>query len=169
MVETPRGWHRAFVGRRSKGELDEIAFRRGLGKRLKEARALSGMPSAAELARRTGLEYQATTKYCRGEIEPLRDALVKLAAVCNVTLDWLVLGIDHIPSTLYGWIQDRKPGVDMQRLLVDVPVHGYRAPFEFWDHVQTALREGKSGLEASVVARRTIEMERRARSKAHAA
>ena len=114
----------------------------------------------AELSRRTGLEYNALARWVKGKILPSLDVVAKVATVCNVTMDWLVLGIEHQPASLWEFLSDVAPPAAVERGVKQIVLNGYRADRAFWVEAQRAIENKHGPAAAAEIARRTVEVSR---------
>lgn len=90
----------------------ELDVRRGIGKRLQEARERAKM-SQEDVKEALGLaSRQAVSKWERGETMPSSDAWEKLGPLLGVSLDWLFYGIRTEPISKRGILAKLFPGPD---------------------------------------------------------
>lgn len=69
----------------------------GFGRRLSAARLTAGFEVAADCARTMGIDVNRYRTYERGERVPPLDVLELIRQNLNVSLDWLLLGIEEAP------------------------------------------------------------------------
>jgi transcriptional regulator with XRE-family HTH domain len=88
----------------------ELEVRRGIGKRLQEARERARM-SQEDVRDALGLgSRQAVSKWERGETMPSSDAWERLGPLLGVSLDYLFYGIRTKPITNGGIMSRLFPG-----------------------------------------------------------
>lgn len=94
----------------------ELAVRKGIGKRLQEARERARM-SQEDVKEAMGLaSRQAVSKWERGEAMPSADAWYKLGPLLGVSLDFLIYGIHTKPiSRASGIMAKLFPGPDVEQ------------------------------------------------------
>jgi len=64
-----------------------------MGQRIKDSRKKAGLTQVA-LARKAGFAQTNLTDYERDKVLPPVDKLVKIATACEVSLEWLITGIE---------------------------------------------------------------------------
>lgn len=72
--------------------------RRAVGERIRSARVARGF-SQEELAEKVSLRGQTIHRYEKGRLTPSLQALVDLAQVCGVSMEWIATGEGDGPST----------------------------------------------------------------------
>lgn len=131
-----------------------------IGRRIDQAREEARIESLAELGRQARIDLRLLHRYIGGEVMPGVSALMRIADVCHVSLDWLVRGSEHVPDALVEWLESpvgKGISDDARRLIRELPLHGYRPSARFYDLVLHAIREGLTLDEAVRAARATDE------------
>ena len=84
--------------------------------RLQEALKARGM-TKAELARRSGLDKGAITKYTKGENLPGSDAVMKMAKALTVRPGWLLGGDGDMDELVFVELFETMDDIQKERLL----------------------------------------------------
>lgn len=129
-----------------------------IGRRIQQAREGAGIPSLSELSQRAQVNLRLLNKYVTGETMPGVRALLRIADVCGVSLDWLVRGQEFTPPALLDWLETpvgKTVDEETRRFLRALPLHGYRPSVRFYDLALHAIREGLTPEETVQAARIT--------------
>lgn len=143
--------------KKSKGTRAKDPLAPEIGRRIQLARENAGL-SLAELARRAEINNRLIHKYVDGETMPGVRALLRIADVCGVSLDWLVRGQEFTPPALLDWLETpvgKTVDEETRRFLRALPLHGYRPSVRFYDLALHAIREGLTPEETVQAARIT--------------
>lgn len=129
------------VVKNAEPEVDPLAAE--IGARISEAMRLSNIGTQAQLQNITGLHDKTLRRYLEGSHVPKLENIVLIADACRVTLDWLVRGLDPIPSAYFLWIETgrgRDATDEERRVLRELPTKGYMATLDYYDRALDALR-----------------------------
>lgn len=123
-------------------------FAQPIGARLEEARSALKM-TVDEVARELGINARNVRRYENAEMTIGPKLLVRAAEVFDVSLDWLMRGVeDRPPAAFFRWLESpagRAAKADHGVLVAgmrDLPLAGYQPPEAFYDEVLDALLSG---------------------------
>jgi len=116
-----------------------------IGRRIGQAWRDAGFETLASFVHTTAIDPRLMSRYLAGEVMPGVRALMRIAEVCRVSLDWLILGREDTPSALTEWLQTptgKAAPEEAVRFLRSLPIHGYRATVRFYDFAFMAWQHG---------------------------
>lgn len=139
---------------------EENPLAQQIGARIVEAMELTGIPTQAALQNLTGLHDRTLRRYLDGTHVPQVESLISIAAVCRVSIDWLVLGRDELRAMFFVWLETPAGhgASDAEKAaLRTLPTKGYLTTIDFYDRALDVLRQGvtMSPEDVAKVARRT--------------
>lgn len=141
----------------SEDEKDPFAV--ALGERLDEAWKIGHLGSRANMGREAGLkDINQLHRWARGEAVPSLRALVDIALVAGVSLDWLATGREPNPTVFADWLETPTGAATTPReraFLRSLPLHGYQPSLAFYDLALQAFKLGLEPERASALARTT--------------
>jgi len=129
-----------------------------IGRRINEARLAAGYETIEGFAIATGTNLRLMRRYLKGEMMPGVRALMRVAETCEVSLDWLVLGHEDMPSVFLEWLASpigKTAPEPARRYLRSLPIRGYKPSLAFYDMALLSWQRGLSAEQAVTAARTT--------------
>lgn len=138
---------------------DTKEARRAIGARIRQARLACGLDNASEFARRVSVTPTTVYRWEAGSVVPSVFTLYDIAAVCGVSMEWLIGGEEPDTSAvLSAWLDSpsgQSAAPDAIAFLRSMPLLGYEPSPVFYDLAMVAWRNGLSRDEAARAAKAT--------------
>lgn len=154
-TRAPLGHSPAAMGRKTRKK-DPLAPE--IGKRINQAWRDAGFETLASFVHSTRIDPRLMSRYLAGDVMPGVRPLMRVAEVCRVSLDWLVLGTEEASPALLEWLETpigKSAPEPARRYLRALPIRGYRPSLQFYDMTFLGWQNGLTAEDAVTAARTT--------------